>query len=349
MSEKDHEILNEQTIKNDNETNNIPKSEEVLDVYNNQITEEAEEFLESNIELENNSEELLDETINYIADNNNNNNNKITFTISKQHINDYINNNSKKTSLLPFKVFLVAFLMVFIGHIYLEVLKIIGIIGLFLAIVISIIVIMVNSQNKRQADVYNTDKQYEWLLDEEEFTVLEEEGTLSTKEIIRYADIVNLEETADFLIIVTKKNRAYFLDKEALGDKQTIIKNKILKVVKIYNNTPIKNEDLIRGKYDYPKKDSGQIPVIEGRRKVGDAFFYTIVIFSIIAIGIMGAKWPSSIILLFIPVGIIDLIYMIKLNKKIPAPFKPKKELICIFILLVLSLILGSLSLLFMK
>ena len=134
----------------------------------------------------------------------------------------------------------------------------------------------------------------------------------------------------------------------AIKEELDTFRSKLLININIYNGVKIKKELIELGRYDYYPETKTTIGIMAAKEKSVHANILTLasfVIAFIIGFSFIGKEW---LVLAFLPVGIADFIYIIKLNKRVQGNFKIVGEKVIAIILIALTLFVGLFSLSFL-
>ena len=263
---------------------------------------------------------------------------EIIYNHNRNHIVDLYNRVARRNSLRVFNIFLPIFLIMIINFSSITV----GI-GAIVLCLIAVGAILINNSYKRSTEILSLGTTKIELF-EEGFIIEEKNEQLYERAIVNFEDIVNVEENDAIMIINTKFNRVYIIDKQSLKGELLIVRNKILKNAKTYNGAKIKQHQVAEGRYDYYPETKYTTTVTSAKEK--STLMMMIVIFSAVCLFALGVMFRMELLLLFIPIGIINLIYIKKLNNKIQGKFKIVGEKILTIILMCVQGLIGSLYLL---
>lgn len=339
MNEKE-KLLNEFTDNlEEAKEQEIKKAEEIgQEIEENSEEPIEEKFEDSQIASE---EEIIDEAeVVETDDIENVEEENISFRANPTYIVDYFNKLSKRNSYIPFRIFLIIFLVFTGGLLVDEVFIYIGLIGIFFLIFFTIGIMKMNNQYSRYIKVLSKGESLVKVL-ENEIIIEEVSDRFQQKVALQYSDIVALEETEHLFIITTIYEQMHILDKKALEDKAIKFKNNVMPHIKTYNGQAVKKDEIVKGRYDFYEESSGTISVLEGKRKVSNTFFYVMTFFILLTIILVGFDLPLALAILFVPVGIIELIYIHKINKKMPKGYKIISEKVFSLIFTIYSGVIG--------
>lgn len=302
----------------------VPHQEElVIEVEN------KEEIVETNENIE---EIILEEPITE----------EMIYNHNRNHLADLYNKIAKRNSNGMFQIFLVVFLVI-VGLLALNIWAIPGVLIIICGI-LALSMIITNKSYKKTVDILSAGTS-KIEIEENHFIIETNAESIYERSIINYEDVVNIEENDAIIVFGTKLNRVYVVDKQVLKEKLSMFRNNLLKNAKIYNGHQIKKEQIEQGKYDYYPETDYTISITKAKEK--SLFYNSIVIFSLIVLFVIGVYIDNLMtLLLFVPIGIINLLYINKLNKKTQGKFKIVGEKVLTIIFTIASGLFGLLSLL---
>ena len=286
-------------------------------------------------------EVLEDETIDNTIEEENE---EMIYSVQRDHLVDLYNRIAKRNSITLVNLFLPLFILVILTvkatFLFLGILLLLG--G-FLAITM----IITNKSYKRTVDLLSLGLSKIEIYDDH-FIIENKFEENFEHSVIKYEDILTLEENEQVFVFNTKMNKIYVVEKSVLKEELDAFRNKLLININIYNGVKIKKELIEQGRYDYYPETKTTISIMEAKEKSVHANILTLVSFVIafiIAFSTTGKEW---LVLVFLPVGIADFIYTIKLNKRVQGNFKIVGEKVIAIILIALTLYVGLFSLWFL-
>ena len=284
-------------------------------------------------------EVLEDETIDNTIEEENE---EMIYSVQRDHLVDLYNRIAKRNSITLVNLFLPLFILVILTvketFLFLGILLLLG--G-FLAITM----IITNKSYKRTVDLLSLGLSKIEIYDD--YFIIENKFEENFEHsVIKYEDILTLEENEHVFVFNTKMNKIYVVEKSVLKEELDVFRSKLLININIYNGVKIKKELIEQGRYDYYPETKTTISIVAAKEKSVHANILTLVSFVIafiIAFSTTGKEW---LVLAFLPVGIADFIYTIKLNKRVQGNFKIVGEKVIAIVLTALTLFVGLFSLL---
>lgn len=269
----------------------------------------------------------------------------IIYNYQEDKIDKMISSEVKKYSILSFNSFLIGFLALIAGLLITRIFMFLAVVMIIIAGLLALITIVNYNTNKIAKNRLLTG-QVKVTLYDDYFEIEEQYEKVYILSTVDYQEINTLNETDDMYSVTTKYNRMYLLDKEALGNQGTSFKAKILNSANVYNDTKIKKSELEEGVYEYYPEGGKYLSKIKARSKAGNSLLYLALVFMLMIM--LGVNLEIDIfwILIFIPFGIIELIYLGYINKKLPKKGRLIMEKVLTILMLVYSLLIGCLGLL---
>lgn len=264
---------------------------------------------------------------------------EIIYNHNRDDLVDLYNGLARRNSLTIFSIFLVTFLIIIASFTF----KLWLIAGIVITVCafLALAIITTNKSYKKMIDALSNGST-KLEISGEGFVVEKTLENVYERATIKYEEVMNIEENANIMILTTKNNVVYAIDKKALGDKYLSFRNNCLRYVKVCNGQVIKEEQIALGRYDYCEETTDTICVMEAKTKAMRTSSYTIFTAAMLFIASMYFDM-LFILLIFVPIGIVEIVYIKKLNKKIQNDFKIVGELI---ITILVTAILGSFGLL---
>lgn len=269
----------------------------------------------------------------------------ITFHYQGDKIDKMISSEVKKYGILSFNSFLLGFVALIAGILISRIFMFLAVFMIVIAGLLALITI-VNYNTNKITKKHLLTGQVKVALYDNYFEIEEQYEKVYVSATVDYQEINTLNETDDMYSVTTKYNRMYLLDKEALGEQGTSFKEKVLNVANIYNGTKIKKSELEAGFYEYYPEDSKYLNKIKARSKAGNSLLYLSLTFMLMVMWGVNLEIDIFWILTFIPFGIVELIYLGYINKKLPKKGRLIMEKVLTILMLVYSLLIGCLGLL---
>lgn len=270
----------------------------------------------------------------------------ITFNYQEDKLNKMITSEFRKYSILSFNSFLLSFVSLIMGLLFFRLFLFLSILMMIITIILALVT-MINYYTTKIARKDLLTGYVKVALYDDYLKMEEQYEKVYISSTIDYQDIKILNENDDMYSVTTKYNRMYLLDKEALGEQGTAFKAKVLNNAIIYNDIKIKKSELEEGFYDYYSEGSQYISKIKARNKASNSLLYLVSTFMLTVMLGIHLKIDIFGILVFVPLEIIELIYLGQINKKLPKKGKLIMEKVFTIIMLVYSLLIGFLGLLF--
>lgn len=270
----------------------------------------------------------------------------ITFNYQEDKLNKMITSEFRKYSILSFNSFLLSFVSLIMGLLFFRLFLFLSILMMIITIILALVT-MINYYTTKIARKDLLTGYVKVALYDDYLKMEEQYEKVYISSTIDYQDIKILNENDDMYSVTTKYNRMYLLDKEALGEQGTAFKAKVLNNAIIYNDIKIKKSELEEGFYDYYSEGSQYISKIKARNKASNSLLYLVSTFMLTVMLGIHLKIDIFGILVFVPLEIIELIYLGQINKKLPKKGKLIMEKVFTIIMLVYSLLIGCLGLLF--
>ncbi len=270
----------------------------------------------------------------------------ITFNYQEDKINKMITSEFRKYSILSFNSFLLSFVSLIMGLLFFRFFLFLSVLMMIIAIILALVT-MINYYTTKIARKDLLTGYVKVTLYDDYLKMEEQYEKVYISSTIDYQDIKILNETDDMYSVTTKYNRMYLLDKEALGEQGIAFKTKVLNNAIIYNDIKIKKSELEEGFYDYYPEGSQYISKIKARNKASNSLLYLVSTFMLTVMLGIHLKIDIFWILVFVPLEIIELIYLGQINKKLPKKGKLIMEKVFTILMLVYSLLIGCLGLLF--
>ncbi len=271
-------------------------------------------------------------------------NEEMIYSVQRDHLVDLYNRMAKRNSITLVNLFLPLFILVILTvKATFLLLGILLLLGGFLALTM----IITNKSYKRTVDLLSLGLSKIEIYDD--YFIIENKFEENFEHsFIKYEDILTLEENEHVFVFNTKMNKIYVVEKSVLKEELDTFRNKLLRNINIYNGVKIKKELIEQGRYDYYPETKTTISIMAAKEKSVHASILTLVSFAIafiIAFSSTGKEW---LVLAFLPVGMADFIYNIKLNKRVQGNFKIVGEKVIAIVLTALTLFVGLFSLSFL-
>lgn len=251
----------------------------------------------------------------------------------------------KKYGKLSFNTFLIGFVLLLGGILLARIVVFFAGIMLVLSCLLAIVTI-INHHNNVIIKKRLLGGEVKLVLNEDNFEFSAQYEKQYVSSIVNYEEINILTETDDIFSISTKDNLVYLIDKESLGEDVLSFKDKVLNNANIYNGMRINKRELSDGVYEYFEEGSKQLSKLQARNKASNSLLYVSLIFLLIVIVAVYLNVDFYWMLTFVPIGISELIYLAKINKKLPKKGRLHTEKILTILLLVSSLFVGCVGLL---
>lgn len=251
----------------------------------------------------------------------------------------------KKYGKLSFNTFLIGFVLLLGGILLARIVVFFAGIMLVLSCLLAIVTI-INHHNNVIIKKRLLGGEVKLVLNEDNFEFSAQYEKQYVSSIVNYEEINILTETDDIFSISTKDNLVYLIDKESLGEDVLSFKDKVLNNANIYNGMRINKRELSDGVYEYFEEGSKQLSKLQARNKASNSLLYVSLTFLLIVIVAVYLNVDFYWMLTFVPIGIIELIYLARINKKLPKKGRLHTENILTILLLVSSLFVGCVGLL---
>ena len=223
----------------------------------------------------------------------------------------------KKYGKLSFNTFLIGFVLLLGGILLARIVVFFAGIMLVLSCLLAIVTI-INHHNNVIIKKRLLGGEVKLVLNEDNFEFSAQYEKQYVSSIVNYEEINILTETDDIFSISTKDNLVYLIDKESLGEDVLSFKDKVLNNANIYNGMRINKRELSDGVYEYFEEGSKQLSKLQARNKASNSLLYVSLIFLLIVIVAVYLNVDFYWMLTFVPIGISELIYLAKINKKLP-------------------------------